>query len=93
MYSPRTDFIATWGIKNIGRRDWFRASMDYVYVSGDRLHKVASYDLPKGVEPGKNVFLPVEMETFRSPGSYTTRWALLVNNIYFCNLTLTVIVQ
>ncbi len=62
-------------------------------MSGDKLHEVASYSIPKGVEPGKNVFLPVEMATFRSPGSYTTKWALVVDTIYFCNLTLTVIVN
>lgn len=93
VFSPRTDFIATWSVKNIGREVWYRATMDYAYVSGDKLHEVASYNLPKGVEPGKNVFLPVEMETFKSPGIYSTTWALVVDNTYFCRLTLTVIVQ
>jgi hypothetical protein len=93
VFAPRTDFIATWGVKNIGKKDWFRATMDYVYVSGDKLHKVSSYALPKGVEPGKNVYLPVDMETFKNPGRYTTTWALVAENVYFCKLTLTVIVQ
>jgi hypothetical protein len=93
VFAPRTDFTVTWGVKNIGRRDWFRATMDYVYVSGDKLHKVSLYDLPKGVETGKNVFLHVDMETFRNPGTYSTTWALVAENIYFCRLTLTIIVQ
>jgi hypothetical protein len=94
VFAPRTDFIASWGVKNIGKKTWYRATMDYVYVSGDKLHEVASYDLPKGVEPGKNVFLPVDMETFRNPGAYSTTWALVVDSkTYFCRLTLTVIVQ
>jgi Ig-like domain from next to BRCA1 gene len=93
VFAPRTDFVASWGVKNIGKKDWFRATMDYVYVSGDKLHEVSSYDLPKGVERGKNVFLPVEMATFKNPGTYTTTWALAVENIYFCKLTLTIIVQ
>ena len=93
VFAPRIDFTASWGVKNIGRRDWFRATMDYVYVSGDKLHEVSSYDLPKGVEQGKNVFLPVAMETFRDRGTYSTLWALVVDNNYFCRLTLTVIVQ
>ncbi len=67
--------------------------MDYVYVSGDKLHEVASYSIPKGVEPGRNIFLTVEMSTFRNHGTYTTNWALVVDNIYLCNLTLTVIVN
>jgi hypothetical protein len=93
VFAPRSDFIATWGVKNIGKKDWFRATMDYVYVSGDKLHEVSSYDLPKGVETGKNVFLPVEMATFKNPGTYTTTWALAAENIYFCKLTLTIIVR
>jgi len=93
VFAPRTDFIATWGVKNIGKKDWFRATMDYVYISGDKLHKVTSYDLPKGVERGKNAFLPVDMVTFKNPGTYTTTWALVADNNYFCKMTLTVIVQ
>lgn len=68
--------------------------MDYAYVSGDKLHKVSSYDIPKGAEPGKNVFLTVEMEAFRDRGTYTTTWALVEGgNTYFCPLTLTIIVK
>lgn len=92
-FEPRTDFIATWGVKNIGKETWYRATMDYVYVSGAKLHEVSSYSIPKGAEPGKNVFLPVEMETFKDAGIYTTTWALAVDDIYFCNLSLTIVVE
>lgn len=91
--APRTDFVTTWGVKNIGKKDWFRATMDYVYVSGDKLHKVSSYDIPKGVELGKNVFLTVDMEAFKNRGTYTTTWALVADNIYFCPMTLTIVVN
>jgi len=89
----RTDFIAKWSVKNIGKNDWFRATMDYVYSSGERLHKVASYSIPKGAEPGKNVVLPVDMEAPKDRGTFTTTWALVVDNHYFCPLTLTIVVQ
>jgi len=93
IFAPRTDFVAKWGVKNIGKKDWFRATMDYAYVSGDKLHKVASYDIPKGAESGKNVFLTVEMAAFKNGGTYTTKWALVENNKYFCPLTLTIVVK
>lgn len=93
VFPPRTDFVAKWGVKNIGRQDWFRATTKYVYVSGDKLHKVSSYSIPKGAETGKNVFLTVDMEAFKDKGSYQTTWALLVDNRYFCPLTLSIIVQ
>lgn len=93
-FAPRTDFVAKWGVKNIGKKDWFRATMDYAYVSGAKLHKVSSYDIPKGAESGKNVFLSVEMEAFRDRGTYTTQWALVEGgNTYFCSLTLTIVVK
>lgn len=91
--APRTDFEVKWGVKNIGKETWYRATMDYVYYSGAKLHKVASYDIPKGAEPGKNVFMIAEMEAFKDRGTYTTQWALKVNDIYFCPLTLTIVVQ
>lgn len=93
VLAARTDFVATWGVKNIGKEIWYRATMDYVFVSGDKLHKVASYDIPKGVEPGKNVFLTVDMSTFKKDGTYTTKWALVEDNYYFCPLTLTIVVH
>lgn len=93
VIAPRTDFEAKWGVKNIGTETWYRATMDYVFYSGAKLHKVASYDIPKGAETGKNVFLPVAMEAFKDRGTYTTQWALKVDNVYFCPMTLTIIVK
>jgi hypothetical protein len=93
IYPPRNDFVVTWGVKNIGKETWYRATMNYVYVSGDKLHKVASYDIPKGAETGKNVFLTVEMETFKNGGTYTTKWALVKDNQYFCPMTITIVVN
>jgi len=89
----RQDFTATWLVKNIGRNDWYRVNMDYVYTGGDKLHKVESYSIPKGVDSGKQVYLPVEMETPKNSGLYTTRWSLVVDNHYFCPMTLTIVVQ
>lgn len=93
VVAPRTDFVVKWGVKNIGTETWYRATMDYAYYSGAKLHKVASYDIPKGAEPRKNIFLTVEMEAFKDQGTYTTQWALVEDNFYFCPLTLTIVVK
>lgn len=93
VIAPRTDFETKWGVKNLGTEIWYRATMDYAFYSGAKLHKVASYDIPKGVEPGKNIFLTVEMEAFKDRGTYTTQWALVEDNFYFCPLTLTIVVK
>lgn len=92
-FAPRTDFIATWAVKNIGKTDWFRASMNYTYVSGDKLHKVTSYQIPKGAEIGKNVILTADMEAPKETGVFTTTWGLVVEDHYFCPLTLKIVVQ
>jgi len=93
VYAPRDDFIVTWGVRNIGRETWYRATMSYRYYNGAKLHKVESYNIPKGVEPGKNVFLTAEMSAFKERGTYTTKWALNVGNEYFCPMTITVVVK
>lgn len=93
VFAPRDDFVVTWGVKNIGRETWYRATMKYSYYNGAKLHKVASYTIPKGVEPGKNVFLTAEMSAFKEGGTYTTKWALNIDNTYFCPMTITIIVK
>ncbi|MEB2333785.1 MAG: NBR1-Ig-like domain-containing protein [Anaerolineaceae bacterium] len=93
VFEPRADFTATWGVRNIGTETWYRVSMSYVFYSGDKLHKVSSYVIPKAVETRKNVLLPVEMSAFKKRGTYSTQWALKMDNIYFCPMTLTIIVR
>ena len=93
IFAPRSDFIATWAVKNIGKTSWFRATMNYMYVGGDKLHKVASYQIPKGAETGKNVILTADMAAPKETGTFNTTWALVVDNFYFCPLTLKIVVQ
>jgi len=92
-FSPRTDFDAKWKIKNIGKKDWDAGSVDYVYLSGDRFHKVEGYDLSKTVKVGETIELIVDMIAPKDNGSYSTNWTIRVGSQKFCTLSLTIVVR
>ena len=89
-FNPRADFDAVWRVRNNGQRTWDRNSVDFVYQSGDKFHKVSGYDLSKNVRVGETTNLTVDMEAPRNDGNYTTRWTLRVGNNNFCTLSLTI---
>ncbi len=92
-FSPRTSFEATWTLKNTGSKEWDRNSVDFLYDSGDKIHKVSSYDLEKTVKPGQNITLSASMQAPKTSANYTTYWVLRVGNTYFCKLTVYIFVQ
>ncbi len=90
---PRKDFDAFWTVRNSGAKTWDHGSVDFIYVRGDRLHKIAGYDLPKDVAPGKSIQLGVDMVAPGTQGTYTTAWGLRVGHDIFCELSLTIVVR
>jgi len=93
VLGSRTDFDAKWRVKNIGQREWDRNSIDYVYLTGDKFHKVAGYDLSQSVKRGEILDLIVDMLAPKNAGSYTTNWTLRVGSETFCTLSLTIVVN
>lgn len=93
-FHSRDNFDAVWRVKNIGTRTWDHNSIDFVYLSGDKFHKVAGYDLSSNVSTGSTVNLGVDMVAPRNSGTYTTTWTLSVGpNQTFCNVSLTIVVR
>lgn len=92
-FGIRTDFDAKWKVKNIGVKDWEGSSVDYVYLSGDKFHKVAGYDLGKTVVAGETRELIADMLSPKTPGTYTTYWALQVGTEAICTFSLTIVVK
>jgi hypothetical protein len=92
-FDPRDDFDAVWTVRNNGQKNWDRNSIDFVYDSGDKLHKVSGYDLDENVRTGNSIDLGVDMRAPRNDGTYTTTWALRVGNDEFCTLRLTIVVR
>ncbi len=89
----RVSFSATWKIKNNGRKEWDRKNVDYIYQSGDKLHKISGYDLSKSVPVGATTDIVVDMEAPKTPGTYTTYWTLKKGEDEFCKVSLSIVVK
>ncbi len=92
-FNARTDFDTVWRVKNIGKKSWDHTTVDYVYVSGAKMHKVASYDLASNVSVGQTINVTVAMKAPKALGSYTTNWTLRTGTKSFCAMSLTIIVK
>lgn len=90
IYSPRKEFRVRWRLKNVGRKEWDSANVDFVYDTGDRFHKVSEYDLGKSLSVGFVAEFFVDMQAPKDPGTYTTYWALQVGTEKFCRVRLTI---
>jgi hypothetical protein len=89
-FNGRDKFDAKWRVKNIGQEDWGHNSVDFIYLSGARIHDRPGFDLPQDIDSGTTADLIVDMTAPNDPGTYTTTWTLQVGNRTFCNMTLTI---
>jgi len=92
-FGSRTAFDAIWQVKNNGKKEWDKNTVDYAYLSGDKFHKVAAYDLTTTVARGDTTLLDVAMQAPKNAGTYTTTWSLRVGTSTFCPLSLTIVVK
>jgi hypothetical protein len=93
VFGSRDNFDATWKIKNTGQKEWDHNSVDFYYLSGAKLHKVAGYDLSGDISAGSTANLTVDMIAPRDAGTYSTTWTLSVGDKTFCNMSLTIVVN
>jgi hypothetical protein len=93
VLNRRTDFTAKWSLTNNGLRAWDANNSDYVFVSGADLHKRGGYDLSFTVEPGKTIDINVDMSTPNQKGEYSTVWELRVDNVRFCRMRISIVVE
>ena len=92
-FNPRDDFDAFWTVRNIGQRNWDRNSIDIIYSSGAKLHKVSGYDLDSNVRVGDSIDVGVDMQAPKDSGTYNTTWIMRRGDNTFCTLTLTIVVR
>ncbi len=92
-FGSRTAFDAIWQVKNNGKKEWDKNTVDYAYLSGDKFHKVAAYDLTTTVARGDTTLLDVAMQAPKNAGTYTTTWSLRVGTSTFCPVSLTIVVK
>ena len=55
-FAQGDSFDAHWWVTNIGAEKWDRGSTDYLYSSGDAIHKNAVYDLQKNIQEISKIF-------------------------------------
>ncbi len=92
-FNPRDDFDAIWTVRNIGQRNWDRNSIDIVYSSGAKIHKVSGYDLDANVRVGDSIDVGVDMQAPKDSGTYSTTWVMRRGDNSFCTLSLTIVVR
>jgi hypothetical protein len=87
-YKPNANFDAVWTVKNIGSETWTTTDVDYRYKSGDKIHEIEIYDLPKNIKPDESIDLVVDMKAPDEEGKYKTTWGLQRGSNVLCTLTL-----
>ena len=92
-FNPRDDFDAIWTVRNIGQRNWDRNSIDIIYSSGAKIHKVSGYDLDSNVRVGDSIDVGVDMQAPKDSGTYSTTWVMRRGDNEFCTLNLTIVVR
>ncbi len=93
IFEPRDDFDVFWTVRNIGRKNWDRNDVDYIYSSGAKFHKISGYDLSENVKVGNSLDLGVDMQAPKDAGTYTTTWTMRVGKNEFCPLRFTIVVK
>lgn len=86
-------FDAVWTVKNISGKDWDMAAMDYMYISGMKMHEKNSYDFGQTIKNGESGTIVVDMIAPSDAGTYSTQWAIVSGTTPQCYLTMTVIVK
>ncbi len=87
------DFAALWRVINVGANAWDENSVDYHYLSGEKMHKESIYDLPNSVPTGGQIDIIVNMKTPKQSDVYLTTWTLRAAKKDFCKLQLTIEVK
>ncbi|CAG0989515.1 hypothetical protein ANAEL_02212 [Anaerolineales bacterium] len=93
VIAKNADFAVLWRVMNVGANAWDANSIDYHYLSGEKLHKQSAYDLPNPVPTGGEIDLIVNMKAPKQEGTYVTNWSLRVGKQNFCKLKVTVEVK
>jgi len=84
------DFV--WNVKNTGTFDWLKTSVDWVYVSGTKMHKTTFgdvRDLPLDVVKGGTIQLVMDALAPATNGTYSETWALQDGSNVICTMSVT----
>jgi hypothetical protein len=90
-FVPGYDFDTTWTVKNTSTFDWIKTNVDFVYVSGTKMHKFAdAVDMPLDVVKNGTIALTLDMLAPATTGTYSETWALKQSSTTICTLAVTI---
>ncbi|HEY3313054.1 MAG TPA: NBR1-Ig-like domain-containing protein [Anaerolineales bacterium] len=94
LMQPRQSFDVSWTVQNTGNAVWHASATKLEYVGGTKMQTHGdAIGLSNDVGRGGKVKLTVDMEAPKSPGVYSTLWALYSGNTQFCRVTLSLSVS
>lgn len=89
--TPRQDFDAFWTIQNSGNAVWPSNQTKFRYLGGTKFQTRGNeFNLDSSIGLGKKLKIGVDMVAPRTPGIYSTTWALYAGNTRFCIVTLVI---
>ena len=93
VFDPKIDFDARWVVENKSGNTWDSNNVDYVYLSGTKMHQKPAYDLSQNVVPGESVTIIVDMVAPKNVGTYSTTWILRSSQTEFCRFSISIVVK
>ncbi len=88
--ASNSNFTMVWTVMNMGTEVWDSNDADYRFRSGDKLHKVAAYDLESSVPTGGQTEIKVAMKSPQAAGTYSTTWVIRTGQTEFCRMGITI---
>ncbi len=93
-FKPRTDFVTSWKVYNVGSAVWKEDNVVFDFVTGDKLHNPEREPAYLGytVGGGDKIRLQVHMKSPKLPGRYSTTWGLrrVNKDEFFCVFSITI---
>lgn len=89
-FSPGEDLDLRWTVRNTSGSTWDQGETDYVFVSGDEIHRQAAYDFRETVESNDEVDIIVDALAPTQPGRYATTWAIVRGGQRVCLMSATI---
>ena len=86
----RDNFDVTWDVTNSSGFTWKSDEVTYVFVSGDKLQELNTYNLPADLLNSETTNLAVDMDAPLTPGQYHTVWNLVWGKTILCTMVATI---
>jgi hypothetical protein len=82
-----------WKVKNIGDLAWEPGEVEFGFLGGQKMYVSPSFaHLQSTVGHLDTAFLGTDMVAPKQPGNYTSLWTLRQGELYFCRMSVSIVV-